>query len=38
MTQRFKRGDRVRWNSHGGEAEGVVLKEIIHKPDVLEKI
>ncbi|HET6290632.1 MAG TPA: DUF2945 domain-containing protein [Amycolatopsis sp.] len=28
MTQRFREGDKVRWNSHGGHAEGEVLKEI----------
>ncbi|WP_410663493.1 DUF2945 domain-containing protein [Amycolatopsis sp. lyj-84] len=28
MTKRFHKGDRVRWNSHGGEATGEVLKEI----------
>ncbi|MEU3627854.1 hypothetical protein BS329_09125 [Amycolatopsis coloradensis] len=28
MTKRFHQGDRVRWNSHGGEAVGEVLKEI----------
>jgi hypothetical protein len=24
----FKKGDRVRWNSHGGRAEGVVERKI----------
>jgi hypothetical protein len=24
----FAKGDRVRWNSHGGQAEGEVLKKI----------
>ena len=28
MAQRFREGDRVRWSSHGGEAVGVVLREI----------
>ena len=28
MTQRFRKGDKVKWSSHGGEAEGVVLREI----------
>ncbi|GAB2865408.1 DUF2945 domain-containing protein [Actinocorallia aurea] len=27
MTE-FRRGDRVRWNSHGSTAEGTVLKKI----------
>lgn len=26
MAHRFKVGDRVRWNSHSGEAEGKVVK------------
>lgn len=24
----FKKGDKVRWRSHGGEAEGEVIKKI----------
>lgn len=28
MTQKFRQGDRVRWRSHGGYAEGEVLKRI----------
>jgi hypothetical protein len=28
MTQTFKKGDRVRWNSHGGEAVGTVERMI----------
>ncbi|WET76792.1 DUF2945 domain-containing protein [Amycolatopsis sp. QT-25] len=28
MTKRFHQGDKVRWQSHGGEAEGEVVKEI----------
>ena len=27
MTE-FRKGDKVRWRSHGGEAEGVVLRKI----------
>ena len=27
MTE-FTKGDRVRWNSHGGEAVGTVLRKI----------
>ncbi len=28
MTEQLKAGDRVSWNSHGGTAEGDVLKTI----------
>ncbi|HET9116604.1 MAG TPA: DUF2945 domain-containing protein [Pseudonocardiaceae bacterium] len=28
MPQEFHVGDKVRWRSHGGEAEGEVLKKI----------
>jgi hypothetical protein len=28
MTQEFSRGDRVSWQSHGGTAEGEVLRKI----------
>jgi hypothetical protein len=28
MTTEFKKGDLVTWNSHGGTAEGEVLREI----------
>jgi Hypervirulence associated proteins TUDOR domain len=28
MAQDFKKGDRVTWNSHGGTAEGEVLRKI----------
>ena len=28
MTQTFKKGDRVRWSSHGGEAVGTVERII----------
>jgi hypothetical protein len=28
MEQRFRQGDWVRWRSHGGYAEGEVLKRI----------
>ncbi len=28
MDKQFKKGDRVRWRSHGGEAVGVVERKI----------
>lgn len=28
MGEQFRKGDRVRWRSHGGYAEGEVLKKI----------
>jgi hypothetical protein len=28
MTQTFKKGDRVKWDSHGGEAVGTVERKI----------
>ena len=28
MSQEFKKGDRVTWKSHGGNAEGEVLRRI----------
>jgi len=28
VTERFRKGDRVTWSSHGGTAEGVVEEEI----------
>jgi hypothetical protein len=28
MTATFKSGDRVQWNSHGGTAEGKVIKKL----------
>ena len=28
MTTEFKKGDRVTWNSHGGTAEGEVVRKI----------
>ena len=28
MAQEFKKGDRVTWNSHGGTAEGEVVRKI----------
>jgi hypothetical protein len=28
MTQEFKNGDHVTWNSHGGTAEGEVVRKI----------
>ena len=27
MAERLKKGDRVSWNSHGGEAQGHVVRE-----------
>lgn len=29
MTKDFKAGDRVTWKSHGGTAEGEVLRKIV---------
>ncbi|GAB3711296.1 hypothetical protein GCM10027598_17310 [Amycolatopsis oliviviridis] len=28
MTNEFRKGDKVRWNSHGGRGEGEVLRKI----------
>ena len=28
MTKELKSGDRVTWNSHGGKAEGKVVKKV----------
>jgi hypothetical protein len=28
VTEKFEKGDRVTWSSHGGTAEGEVLEEI----------
>ncbi|MEK7343311.1 MAG: DUF2945 domain-containing protein [Pseudomonadota bacterium] len=28
MTKALKKGDAVRWNSHGGTAEGKVVKKV----------
>ena len=28
MARRFREGDKVKWSSHGGEAVGVVVREI----------
>lgn len=28
MTQDFKKGDKVTWQSHGGTAEGEVLRKV----------
>ncbi|WP_098957629.1 DUF2945 domain-containing protein [Pseudonocardia sp. N23] len=28
MTQEFRKGDKVRWKSHGGTAEGEVVRKI----------
>ncbi len=27
MTANFSKGDKVKWNSHGGEAHGKVVRE-----------
>jgi hypothetical protein len=29
MSERFRKGDRVRWSSHGGEAVGTVERKIV---------
>jgi hypothetical protein len=29
MAENFRKGDKVRWSSHGGEA--------VHRPDALKK-
>lgn len=29
MTQEFRKGDQVTWNSHGGTAEGEVVRKIV---------
>jgi hypothetical protein len=34
MSQEFKKGDRVTWNSHGGSAEGEVLRKIIEDTEL----
>jgi len=34
MTKRFEAGDRVAWNSHGGEAVGEVVRRITSDGDV----
>ncbi|MDT0382182.1 DUF2945 domain-containing protein [Streptomyces sp. DSM 42041] len=31
--QEFRKGDRVTWRSHGGEAEGVVEKKITKRTE-----
>jgi Hypervirulence associated proteins TUDOR domain len=28
MTQQFRKGDKVQWNSHGGVAVGIVERKI----------
>ena len=28
MAENLRKGDKVRWNSHGGEAEGTVEKKL----------
>ena len=28
MTEHLKKGDRVSWNSHGGEAHGKVVRKV----------
>ncbi len=30
MAEDFRKGDKVRWNSHGGEAVGEVEEKITH--------
>lgn len=27
MSDKFSKGDRVKWNSHGGEAEGTIVRK-----------
>ncbi|MGQ0482696.1 MAG: DUF2945 domain-containing protein [Pseudonocardia sp.] len=34
MSEEFGPGDRVRWNSHGGTADGEVLKKITEDTEV----
>lgn len=34
MTQEFKKGDRVTWQSHGGTAEGEVVRKIIEDTEL----
>ena len=34
MTQEFTKGDHVTWSSHGGTAEGEVLREITSDTEV----
>lgn len=33
MAQKFKKGDKVRWNSHGSEAVGTVEKKITEETE-----
>lgn len=34
MTQEFKKGDRVSWQSHGGTAEGEVLRKVTESTEL----
>lgn len=34
MTEQFKKGDRVKWRSSGGETEGVVEKKLTEPTDI----
>jgi Hypervirulence associated proteins TUDOR domain len=34
MTQEFKKGDRVTWQSHGGTAESEVVRKITEDTEV----
>ena len=33
MTEQFKKGDKVTWQSHGSTAEGTVQKKITSDPE-----
>jgi hypothetical protein len=37
MSQEFKKGDRVTWNSHGGSAEGEVLRRITEDTELASR-
>lgn len=34
MAKDFKKGDKVSWKSHGGEAHGKVVEEITHPTQI----
>ncbi len=34
MTKTLKKGDAVSWNSHGGKAEGKVVKKVTSKTSI----
>jgi len=34
MAQKFSEGDHVTWQSHGGTAEGEVVREITHDTEL----